>query len=177
MHRSLEVPRPHSATLPRRATTPGVFPPPGHVAPSPFLPASTPSSRRDLPGVSTRRAPGVPPSRACSTGDRDASRRPPPLWRLASARFRGRGLASGVSSLRPMGKPRGDLSFALPPGPPGLSPPWGSPLCRPRTVACPTRIRPPEGVRAQSAAGPPHLHFGTVPFPGRFPLLLSIKEP
>jgi len=152
MHRSHEVPFPHSATVPRRATTPGVFPPPGHVAPSPFLPASTPCSRRDLPGVSTRRAPGVPPSRACSTGDRDAFRRPPPLWRLASARFRGRGLASGVSSLRPMGSRVGIspsrglpalLGFLLPGALPSAG--LGSTLARPASVPPKgfVRCRPP----------------------------------
>jgi hypothetical protein len=51
------------------------LPPPGPVASLPFLPASTPCSRRDLPGFSTGRARGVHPSELDTARIAVASRR------------------------------------------------------------------------------------------------------
>jgi len=70
--------RPHSATVPRRATAPGVASSGSCCVPAvpagfdALLPSRSPWC------VSTRRAPGVPPFRAFSRGDRSASRRPLP---------------------------------------------------------------------------------------------------
>jgi len=146
MHRSPEVPRPPSATHPWRATTPG----------------DASSGSCCVPAVPAGRDALLPPRaprclhRARSRGsslqgllDRRSFRlsASPPLLRLASGRFRDRGPATGVSSLRTIGRSRGDLSLARPPCPPGVSPPWGPPLCRPRIVACPVAAVPHAGVR------------------------------
>jgi hypothetical protein len=162
------------------------LPPPGHVASSPFLPASTPCSRRDLPGVSQPGAlPGFLPSELrpveigppldvpsppaiCfpdlrqppgrSLGERGhASMRAPSV---GTVRFRVRGLASGVQSPRRIGTATfgflQDVSFRLS---------WAfaslglSPLPLLVRRSSPTRFRVLVSSRALPAVGPPLVQF------------------
>jgi hypothetical protein len=151
------------------------LPPPGHVAPSPFLPASTPCSRRDLPGVSTGRALGVPPSRARPAEDRDASRRPRPLLRLASPAFAGplgaealEGARDRASTDAPSGRHR--VAFAPGASLQGVDPSggwhaaWGSP---PRAPRRPSWVFSSLGLSPLPVSG--RRLPGPLPFPFRGP--------
>jgi hypothetical protein len=124
---SLEVPSP--TAQPERDEPPlPELPPPGPVASSPFLPASTPCSRRDLPGVSQPGAPsgfslqsltwqgsraplGVASlpaigSRPRATESDPAARRfAPPRSRVRAPSPLGFGAWRGTGTLRPSGRP------------------------------------------------------------------------
>jgi hypothetical protein len=141
--RSREVLSPLSAIESSRATTPGLTPYPGHVAPSRLSCATAPYSLDDLPGsISTRRAHGVLPSELDLAEIACTSRRRLPLLRLTMPDrwFFYEKSVAGALGLRPrrvslqgfslcrLGWTRWMFSALRPPWLSWVSPPWGSPL-------------------------------------------------
>jgi len=180
------------------------LPPPGHVASLPFLPAPTPSSRHDLPGVFQ---PGALSGFLPSEHDPAEIGRPsgfpsPPAIRCAVHRKpcdRGRRNAGMQACARrgrsrPLSRPGRRFRGSIPPqdwgarvrispwtrrpGSPGLLPPWGFPLVRSRSAVHPPRFRVLEKCACAGGRRPSsHAVSGVSPVPGLFPMLQSVKEP
>jgi hypothetical protein len=188
------LPRFHAPTAPPLRSEPPLpeLPPPGHVASLPFLPASTPCSRRDLPGIFQPGAlPGFlpselhpakigppldvpsppaicvpdlrqPPGRSLGGRGHACMRAPS----VGTGPLRVRGLASGVHALRRIGAATfGFLRYASP----RLS--WafaslGLSPCPPLVRrSSPFRCRVLVSSRALPAVSPPLVQFwGSVPF-------------
>ena len=188
------LPRFHAPTAPPLRSEPPLpeLPPPGHVAPLPFPPASTPCSRRDLPGVFQPGAlPGFIPSElhpakigppldvpsppAIHVPDigqppgRNLGGRGHTCMRAPSVGigpFRVRGFASGVQSLRRIGAATYE---SLRDASPRLS--WAfaslglSPIPPLVRRSSPFRFRVLVSSRALPAVSPPLVQFrGSVPF-------------